>query len=158
MRDAGGSVFRKPLKRAKPDIGDDFIVDNDQVQITASTEELDKRISTFIALKKAENDESNKVEFCETNDGSRTKPATIKRKQQIKLSKNESLDGPLNSTHSTTTTETTTSHSRICFSLSFFPSLPFSLIPLCLPFCASFVIITPTPHVIIFKPQTCVQI
>lgn len=83
----------RPTKRLKRDYK------GDNVQITASKEELEKRIANFIALKASENIASNEREFCTPDGTSKTHPATVMRKKQIKLSKNESLEGPLNTTH-----------------------------------------------------------
>jgi len=91
----------------------DVALSKDDVQITASKEELDKRISTFTAMKKLDNGLSNQREFCEPTDGTvRTMPTKIQRKHQIKLSKNESVEGPLNTTH-TTPADTKTLHPHI---------------------------------------------
>eukprot|EP00026_Physarum_polycephalum_P011883 Phypoly_transcript_12131.p1 GENE.Phypoly_transcript_12131~~Phypoly_transcript_12131.p1 ORF type:complete len:285 (+),score=53.06 Phypoly_transcript_12131:99-953(+) len=85
----------RPTKRLKKDH-----VSKHDVQITASKEELEKRIANFMALKAAQNVVSNEREFCTPAGSSKTNPATITRKKQIKLSKNESQEGPLNTTHS----------------------------------------------------------
>jgi hypothetical protein len=60
---------------------------------------LDRRISAFIAAKRAENDISNQQEFCTAlPDSARTDAAEIKRKQQIKHSKVTDDTGPLSTT------------------------------------------------------------
>ena len=83
-------------------------MDGEQVQIRATTKEVDQRISTFIQAKRNELDESNRTEFLSRHDPTaddvtcaRTDAREINRNIQMKFDIVNNEDGPL--ARSTTT-------------------------------------------------------
>jgi hypothetical protein len=76
--------------------------DGEQIQIRATTEEVDQRINTFIQAKQSELDESNRTEFLSRHDPkaddvtcARTDAREINRNIQMKFDIVNNEDGPL---------------------------------------------------------------
>lgn len=77
-------------------------LDSEQIQIRATTEEVDQRINTFIQAKQNELDESNRTEFLSRHDPkaddvtcARTDAREINRNIQMKFDIVNNEDGPL---------------------------------------------------------------